>query len=78
MSEVTGTCALGPEAGEWTQQATLAIRAHGPLDVLTDAIQPFPSSSGIYDAALMGLRMEIAKLPRPVRPMDARMASLPG
>ena len=67
-----------PEAGEWMQQATLAIRAHVPLDVLTNTIQPFPSFSGIYDAALMALRMGIAKLPRPVRPMDARMASLPG
>ena len=31
---LTGAYALGPEAGEWLQQATLAIRAHVPLDVL--------------------------------------------
>jgi pyruvate/2-oxoglutarate dehydrogenase complex dihydrolipoamide dehydrogenase (E3) component len=36
---LTGAYALGPEAGEWLQQATLAIRAHVPLDVLTDTIQ---------------------------------------
>ena len=30
---LTGAYALGPEAGEWLQQATLAIRAHVPLDV---------------------------------------------
>jgi choline dehydrogenase-like flavoprotein len=30
---LTGAYALGPEAGEWLQQATLAIRAHIPLDV---------------------------------------------
>jgi pyruvate/2-oxoglutarate dehydrogenase complex dihydrolipoamide dehydrogenase (E3) component len=75
---LTGAYALGPEAGEWMQQATLAIRAHIPLEVLSDTIQPFPSFSGIYDAAVMALRMEIADMPRPVTPMDAQMASLPG
>src|SRR5262245_45604323 len=75
---LTGPYALGPEAGEWIQQATLAIRAHVPLEVLSDTIQPFPSFSGIYDAALKALRMEIADMPRPVRPVDAQMASLSG
>jgi dihydrolipoamide dehydrogenase len=75
---LTGAYALGPEAGEWLQQATLAIRAHVPLEVLSDTIQPFPSFSGIYDAALMALRMEIADMPRPVRPMDAQMTGLSG
>ena len=42
---LTGAYALGPEAGEWLQQATLAIRAHVPLAVLSDTIQPFPSFS---------------------------------
>jgi dihydrolipoamide dehydrogenase len=37
-----GAYALGPEAGEWLQQATLAIRARVPLEVLRDTIQPFP------------------------------------
>jgi pyruvate/2-oxoglutarate dehydrogenase complex dihydrolipoamide dehydrogenase (E3) component len=73
---LTGAYALGPEAGEWLQQATLAIRAHVPIEVLSDTIQPFPSFSGIYDAAVKALRMEIADMPRPARPMDARMASL--
>jgi dihydrolipoamide dehydrogenase len=74
---LTGAYALGPEAGEWLQQATLAIRAHVPLDVLSDTIQPFPSWSGIYDTALMALRMNIADMPPPVGPMDAQMATLP-
>ncbi len=43
---LTGAYALGPEAGEWLQLATLAIRAHISLDVLTDTIQPFPTFSG--------------------------------
>jgi pyruvate/2-oxoglutarate dehydrogenase complex dihydrolipoamide dehydrogenase (E3) component len=74
---LTGAYALGPDAGEWLQQATLAVRAHVPVGVLSDTIQPFPSFSGIYDAALMALRMQIADLPRPASPMQAQMASLP-
>jgi dihydrolipoamide dehydrogenase len=73
---LTGAYALGPEAGEWLQQATLAIRAHVPLDVLGDTIQPFPSFSGIYDPAVKALRMQIADMPRPAGPMDAQMAGL--
>ena len=73
---LTGAHALGPEAGEWLQQATLAIRAHVGVDVLDDTIQPFPSFSGIYDTALKLLLMEIAEMPRPAQPMAAQMASL--
>ncbi|HMH94901.1 MAG TPA: NAD(P)/FAD-dependent oxidoreductase [Streptosporangiaceae bacterium] len=73
---LTGAYALGPEAGEWLQQATLAIRARVPIEVLSDTIQPFPSFSGIYDAALGTLRMDIAEMPRPTRPMDSQMAGL--
>ena len=73
---LTGAYALGPEAGEWMQQATLAIRAHVPLEVLSDTIQPFPSFSGIYGAALVPLRMAIADMPRPAGPMAAQMAGL--
>ena len=75
---LTGAYALGPDAGEWMQQATLAIRAHVPLEVLSDTIQPFPSFSGIYDAAVMALRMEIADMPPPRRPMNAQMAAVSG
>jgi len=73
---LTGAYALGPEAGEWMQQATLAIRAHVPLELLSDTIQPFPSFSGIYDAALTELRMEIVQMPHPLKPMDSRMATV--
>ncbi len=57
---LTGAFALGPEAGEWLQQATLAIRVHVPVDVLRDTIQPFPTFSEIYVDALKALRHEIA------------------
>jgi dihydrolipoamide dehydrogenase len=56
---LTGAFALGPEAGEWLQQATLAIRARVPLDVLRDTIQPFPTFSEIYVATLKALRAAI-------------------
>jgi pyruvate/2-oxoglutarate dehydrogenase complex dihydrolipoamide dehydrogenase (E3) component len=73
-TRLTGAYALGPEAGEWLQQATLAIRARIPLEVLSDTIQPFPSFSGIYDAAVKELRMNIVDMPSPAKPMDAQMA----
>jgi pyruvate/2-oxoglutarate dehydrogenase complex dihydrolipoamide dehydrogenase (E3) component len=63
---LTGAYALGPEAGEWLQQATLAIRAHVPIDVLSDTIQPFPTFSEIFVAALKALRTEIAAMRKPV------------
>jgi dihydrolipoamide dehydrogenase len=62
---LTGASALGPEAGEWLQQATLAIRAHVPLAVLRDTIQPFPTFSEIYVAALKGLHSQIAGAGQP-------------
>jgi pyruvate/2-oxoglutarate dehydrogenase complex dihydrolipoamide dehydrogenase (E3) component len=52
---VTGAHALGPEAGEWLQQATVAIRAQIPLEVMNDVIQPFPSFSEAFLATLMEL-----------------------
>ena len=57
---LTGAYALGPEAGEWLQQATLAVRARVPLDVLRDVIQPFPTFSEIYVDALKALHGQIA------------------
>ena len=51
---LTGAYAVGPEAGEWLQQATLAIRARVPLDVLRDTIQPFPTFSEVFLARARG------------------------
>ena len=53
---LTGAYALGPEAGEWLQQATLAIRARVPLDLMNDVIQPFPSFSEAFLSTLLELR----------------------
>src|SRR3954469_237276 len=63
---LTGAYALGSEAGEWLQQATPAIRAHVPLDVLADTIQPFPTFSEIYVPALKTLRARVAAARGPV------------
>jgi pyruvate/2-oxoglutarate dehydrogenase complex dihydrolipoamide dehydrogenase (E3) component len=71
---LTGAYALGAEAGEWLQQATLAIRARVPLAVLSDTIQPFPTFSEIYVAALKALREETMAAGRPV----TERASHPG
>ena len=57
---LTGAYALGPEAGEWLQQATLAIRAKVPLEVMVDTIQPFPTFSEIYLSVVQSLCGEIA------------------
>ena len=48
------------------QQATLAIRARVPLEVLRDTIQPFPSFSEIHAAALKALRQKIGAARRKV------------
>jgi pyruvate/2-oxoglutarate dehydrogenase complex dihydrolipoamide dehydrogenase (E3) component len=56
---LTGAYALGPEAGEWLQQATVAIRAGVPLEVMNDVIQPFPTFSEIFLHALEELGAKV-------------------
>jgi pyruvate/2-oxoglutarate dehydrogenase complex dihydrolipoamide dehydrogenase (E3) component len=56
---LTGAYALGPEAGEWLQQATLAIRARVPLEVMEDVIQPFPTFSEVFLYALTALGAKV-------------------
>ena len=56
---ITGAHALGPDAGEWLQQATLAVRARVPLDVVIDTIQPFPTFSEIFLNCLTELETQL-------------------
>ena len=56
---LTGAYALGPEAGEWLQQATVAIRGQIPVAVLRDTIQPFPTFSEIYVEAVKELWAQV-------------------
>jgi pyruvate/2-oxoglutarate dehydrogenase complex dihydrolipoamide dehydrogenase (E3) component len=58
-ARLTGAYALGPEAGEWLQQATLAIRSTAALSVLLDVIQPFPTFSEAIFQALRDLDAQI-------------------
>ena len=63
---VTGAHGLGPEAGEWLGQATLAIRARVPLAVLKDTIQPFPTFSEVYLHAMQELTARLPSVAGPV------------
>ena len=56
---LTGAHAVGPEVGEWLQQATLAIRARVPLAVMDDVIQPFPTFSEAFLHAMQELTARI-------------------
>jgi pyruvate/2-oxoglutarate dehydrogenase complex dihydrolipoamide dehydrogenase (E3) component len=56
---LTGAVAVGPEAGEWLQQLTLAVRAETPIEVLLDVIQPYPTFSEAVFLALRGLDLDI-------------------
>jgi pyruvate/2-oxoglutarate dehydrogenase complex dihydrolipoamide dehydrogenase (E3) component len=50
---LVGAIAVGPEAGEWLGQLTLAVRAEIPIPVLLDTIQPYPTfSEAIFNALL--------------------------
>jgi len=56
---LTGAVAVGPEAGEWLQQLTLAIRAETPVETLLDVIQPYPTfSEGVF-LALRELNLDL-------------------
>jgi pyruvate/2-oxoglutarate dehydrogenase complex dihydrolipoamide dehydrogenase (E3) component len=57
---LTGAFGAGPEAGEWMQQMTLAIRAQVPLDTIRDTIQPFPSFSDIVALAAKDLHRAVS------------------
>ena len=57
---LVGAVAVGPEAGEWLGQLTLAIRAEIPVDVLLDTIQPYPTFSEAIFNALLELQPQLA------------------
>ena len=68
---LTGAYALGPEAGEWLQQATLAIRAHVPLGgARATRSSPSRASPGSTTRPCKALRMQIEDMPR--RSADGR------
>jgi pyruvate/2-oxoglutarate dehydrogenase complex dihydrolipoamide dehydrogenase (E3) component len=52
---LVGAVAVGPEAGEWLGQLTLAIRAEVPVEVVLDTIQPYPTFSEAIQFAVRDL-----------------------
>ena len=52
---LVGAVAVGPEAGEWLGQLTLAIRARVPIDVVADSIQPYPTFSEMVHFAVASI-----------------------
>jgi dihydrolipoamide dehydrogenase len=42
---IVGALGVGPEAGEWLGQLTLAVKTHVPVGVLRDTIQAYPTFS---------------------------------
>ena len=57
---LVGAVAAGPEASDWLQQLTLAIRAEIPLEVLLDVIPPYPTFSEAVFFALQGLETQLS------------------
>ena len=57
---LVGAVTVGPEAGEWLGQLTLAVRGEVPLDVLLDTIQPYPTFSEAIFSALLELQDALA------------------
>jgi pyruvate/2-oxoglutarate dehydrogenase complex dihydrolipoamide dehydrogenase (E3) component len=56
---VVGAVAVGPEAGEWIGQLTLAVRARVPVEILLDTIQPYPTFSEAVFSALQRLEEKL-------------------
>ena len=51
---LVGAVAVGPEAGEWLGQLTLAVKAGVPVSVLRETIQPYPTFSEAVYFAVQG------------------------
>jgi pyruvate/2-oxoglutarate dehydrogenase complex dihydrolipoamide dehydrogenase (E3) component len=52
---LVGAWAVGPQAGEWIHQASLAVRTNIPIETLLDQVAQFPTYSEGYLAALEAL-----------------------
>ena len=57
---LVGAVTVGPEAGEWLGQLTLAVRSEATLDVLLDTVQPYPTFSESIFSALLELESALA------------------
>ncbi len=50
-----GASAIGPHAADWIAEATLAVRAEVPLDILADTVHAFPTFGEAYELPLQEL-----------------------
>ncbi len=55
-----GAGAIGPGADEWIAEATVAIRARVPLEVMADVVRAFPTYAEAYTAGYRSLLGQLA------------------
>jgi dihydrolipoamide dehydrogenase len=56
---VVGASAIGAHAEEWIGEATLAVHAQIPIEVLVTVVHPFPTFSEIYEPTLRQMAQEL-------------------
>lgn len=57
---LVGAAAIGPKADEWLAEATLAIRAEIPLEILGDIVHAFPTYGNSFETPIRELINKIS------------------
>ncbi|MHA3701161.1 dihydrolipoyl dehydrogenase family protein [Jatrophihabitans sp. YIM 134969] len=57
---LVGAGAVGPDADSWITEATLAIRAQIPIDLLAEVVRPFPTFAEAFTAGYRELRGQLS------------------